>query len=487
MALRINLMALASGTLIFVAPLAHAQTAHQTPIALPPTQNLEQRIRAIMAEVPHGSRYGVMVVDENGRTVISLNPDARFIPASNTKMFTTAAAYTVIPNMSANDTNAGTEILLAREGNKNSLYLVGRGDARMSSAADCETDCLTDLAEAVAARTKSVDDIIGDATAFADDRWAQGMSWNNMMSWPGTAIGALMVDDNEVAIDITPPVNTVGPVTVEHNGYFTIGNRLASEATSDKGINYYRHPERNTALLWGNATKERTMRVGVDDPAHYAAWHFRKLLEERGVKVKGSVGTLYRHPDGLHSPRPPQATKIAALTPPPLSEDIVRINKESQNLHAEMLLRRIGATRNDPSTNGGLAVIDQMLASAGVARTAYDFSDGSGMSTYNRVSPRAMIQFLQWTSKQPWSAQWRNSLPIAGVDGTLESRFKGPLLAGKLRAKTGTLNQSSALSGFFPTAKGKTFTFAFFVNDIPQDKSPRPQMDRVIELIASEN
>ena len=465
---------------------AYSQTS--PPKAPPPlaSTSLDSRVRAILSEIPNGSRYGLVITDEAGRTIISINPDARFVPASNTKMFTTAAAFTALPDINHPDIISGARVAIVQQAKKNNIYLTGLGDARLSSAADCTVNCLASLADAVAARTREVDDIIGDATAFADDRWSQGMSWNNIASWPGTAVAALMVDDNEVPLQITPGDTGSGPVNISHNGYFQITNRLKPAGTANADINYYRAPNSYSMLLWGRAKTKRTIRLGVDDPAHYAAWQLKRLLEERGVKVNGTLRSLYRQADGSGAAGP-QGETLATLTPPPLSEDISRINKESQNLHAEMLLRRIGATQGNPSTKGGLAVIDQMLTKAGVPRNAYDFSDGSGMSTYNRVSPRAMIQFLRWTQTQPWGPQWKKSLAVAGTDGTLENRFKNAPLAGKLMAKTGALNQAAAISGFLPTAKGKTFTFAFYVNDIPQDASPRPQMDRVIELVAAEN
>lgn len=468
-----------------MASAAHAQNNIQKPVQSIAKASLETRIRAILSEVPAGSRSGLVVIDEQGRPIVTINPDARFVPASNTKMFTTAAAFMALPTLNTPDQNSGAKVALVKDGPKNNVILTGNGDARLSSAADCINNCLATLADAIAAKTKNVDNIIGDATAFADDRWSQGMSWNNMMGWPGTAVGALMVDDNEVALTITPDSDT-GGISLTHNGYFTITNRLKMAGTAEADINYYRAPTSQYLLLWGLAKTKRNIRLGIDDPAHYAAWQLMRLLQARGVKVHGSPVSLYRQADG-NRPSITQGETLASLTPPPLIEDLARINKESQNLHAEILLRRIGDTQGNPSTKGGLTVIDQMLTHAGVARTAYDFSDGSGMSTYNRISPRAMTQFLRWTQTQPWAAQWKNTLAVAGKDGTLAYRFKNAPLAGAMVGKTGALNQTAALSGFLPTAKGKTFTFAFFVNDIPQDGSSRSQMDRVIELIAAEN
>ena len=128
-----------------------------------------------------------------------------------------------------------------------------------------------------------------------------------------------------------------------------------------------------------------------------------------------------------------------------------------------------------------------MLDTAGVPRTAWDLSDGSGMSTYNRVAPRGMIKMLRWISAQPWGGAWRASLPIGGVDGTLAKRFKGTVLEGKLFAKTGTINATNALSGYLIAKSGKTLTFSSFANDVPADASATKFIDAALVLVAEAN
>ena len=182
-----------------------------------------------------------------------------------------------------------------------------------------------------------------------------------------------------------------------------------------------------------------------------------------------------------------------------LEEEAAIINKPSQNLHAEVLLRRLGiawATKDifGPrrpqqfgSLEAGLAAERAVLEAAGIPRAGYDFSDGSGMSTYNRVSPRAAVALLRWASGRPWGAAWRASLPVGGTDGTLSRRFKGTALEGKLWAKTGTLNATNALSGYLTAASGREYTFSIFANDVPDGASALAAMDAALVLIAGEN
>jgi serine-type D-Ala-D-Ala carboxypeptidase/endopeptidase (penicillin-binding protein 4) len=252
---------------------------------------------------------------------------------------------------------------------------------------------------------------------------------------------------------------------------------------------------RVTGTIGVDATPD-PLRLGIDDPAHYAAWRFRRLLEARGVKVTGTVSTRHRPLMPADDPavrgaapaaRPPMQPALARLTPPPLAEDVVIINKVSQNLHAELLLRRIGLRRGSGSIADGVAEVRAMLEAAGVPRTAWDLSDGSGMSSYNRVAPRGAARMLRWIADQPWGAAWRASLPIGGVDGTLARRFKGTMLEGKVFAKTGTLNATNALSGYMIAKSGKTLTFSSFANDVPADASATRFVDAALLLVAEAN
>jgi D-alanyl-D-alanine carboxypeptidase/D-alanyl-D-alanine-endopeptidase (penicillin-binding protein 4) len=177
--------------------------------------------------------------------------------------------------------------------------------------------------------------------------------------------------------------------------------------------------------------------------------------------------------------------EIARLTPPPLAEDVRTINKVSQNLHAELLLRRVALKEGSGSVAFGIHAVEAMFAKAGVPRTAWDFSDGSGMSSYNRIAPRGMVTLLRWIAGQPWGAAWRESLPVGGIDGTLARRFKGTALEGKVFAKTGSLNQTNALAGYLIARSGKTLTFAAFANDVPGDVSATAQIDAALLAVAA--
>lgn len=465
----------------------------------PARDMLQSRVEARLAEAGVGPRFGLVVATEDGQELVAIRPEDRFIPASNTKMLTTAAAFAALADLDRPDARGGASVRLDESGRgPPDVILKGHGDARLSSAPDCLSNCLAALADAVAARTRAVRDVVGDASLFPDQRWSPGMSWNNIPTRSGTAIAALSLDDNELAVQVRPGAVGRAPV-VEAPAYYVIDNQAVTVAAGATSLSFDRMPGSMQVRLTGTIAAGddgEVLRLGVDDPAHFAAWRLRSLLEARRVRVTGAVASRYRslrpgddpRKRGIAPPpRPPEPAVLARLTPPPLAADVTLVNKESQNLHAELLLRRVGLVAGTGSIADGVSGVTAMMERAGVPRSGWDLSDGSGMSTYNRLAPRGVVRLLRWIAAQPWGAAWRQTLPVAGVDGTLRRRFRGTALEGKLFAKTGTLNASNALSGYLIAKSGRTLLFSAFANDVPENVAATKSIDAALELIAAEN
>jgi D-alanyl-D-alanine carboxypeptidase/D-alanyl-D-alanine-endopeptidase (penicillin-binding protein 4) len=170
-----------------------------------------------------------------------------------------------------------------------------------------------------------------------------------------------------------------------------------------------------------------------------------------------------------------------------VAQDITVTNKISQNLHAELLLRLLGKVfASEGSFEQGTRVVRQFMVNAGVDDKDFFLYDGSGMSPDDRIAPRAFTTLLAYASRQPWGEGWRASLPVAGVDGTLAGRFKDSPLKGRLWAKTGTLNEVNALSGYLTAASGKTLAFSILVNGHRPDSDAEAQaVDKIAEAIAA--
>ena len=183
----------------------------------------------------------------------------------------------------------------------------------------------------------------------------------------------------------------------------------------------------------------------------------------------------------------PGQTVLASHDSATVGNDVVITNKVSQNLHAELLLHQLAvAFGSDGSTAQGARVIRQFLINSGVDPAEFVFYDGSGMSGHDLVTPRAIAKLLQFATTQPWFATYRASLPIGGVDGSLESRFTKPPLQGHVFGKTGTLGEARALSGYLECASGKTVIFSILAgNHAPGSAADREVMDRIVAAIAA--
>ena len=247
--------------------------------------------------------------------------------------------------------------------------------------------------------------------------------------------------------------------------------------------------------------------MAIEDPAQFTAAAFRQALLLRGIKVSGTAESRHRYPTGTGdfvgeraqplkltptsfttiSGAPEGRRVLGAHVSVPVVEDITMTNKTSQNLHAELLLRLLGKLYGtDGSLEQGTRVVRQFLVNAGVEDGDFFLYDGSGMSPADKVSPRALTRLLAYASHQPWGAEWRQTLPDAGVDGTLDSRFKDSPLKGKMWAKTGTLNEVNTLSGYLTAASGRTLAFSILVNNrYPGSDAEEQAIDRIAEAIAA--
>jgi D-alanyl-D-alanine carboxypeptidase/D-alanyl-D-alanine-endopeptidase (penicillin-binding protein 4) len=256
--------------------------------------------------------------------------------------------------------------------------------------------------------------------------------------------------------------------------------------------------------------------LAIADPAEYAAMALRAMLEQRGIIVTGTARAAHRMPSDangyrgeLLAPDPCAAATVAggkctvdcavvapvrsgvmlaSHTSAALNEDVVLTNKVSQNLHAELLLHHLGsfASCGGGSIVDGARLVRANLLHAGLDPDDFLFFDGSGLSDHDLVAPRAAVKFLAYVAQQPWFAQWKASLPDAGEDGTLSGRFPDPPVKDHVFAKTGTLGESRALSGYLDAASGRTVIFSILVDDhTPATSADRVTMDKIVAAIAA--
>jgi serine-type D-Ala-D-Ala carboxypeptidase/endopeptidase (penicillin-binding protein 4) len=462
------------------------------------------RVEAALNEV-HAQKiyWGVVVADqETGAILYELNADHFFTPASNAKIFTTALALASLPPSFRFRTTLESQGMLGADGRlAGDLRFVGRGDPDLSNrkfpyAGKVEHDGATEkvlaemIDEAVAKGLKEVDgDIVADDSYFPYDPYPAGWSVGDLFFTFGAPVGAIAFNDNSISIDVLPGAAAGSPAVVTVSPGYALnafGQEITTGAADVKpDFAVVRRPGTDFLLLrglipLGHASVK--LDLAMLDPAEMAARTIEQLLEARGVRVTGTIRVRHAPPPdtsdaGDLPPAPDAALTINSATPTVLAEHLspaliegVRVtNKVSHNLHAELLLRTVARERTGVgSTGAGLKFEQDFLKDIGVAEGDVVLGDGSGLAGTDLVTPRAVIQVLRYAAQQPWGSDFISTLPIAGLDGTLETRMTGTKAEGLIHAKTGALEHVRAMSGYATTPHGEHLVFAIFGNNSTQ-------------------
>lgn len=444
--------------------------------------------------------WGILVVDrDTGKTLYELNADRFFAPASNAKLFVTSLALATLGPNYRYRTTLESQGTLAGDGHlAGDLILVGRGDPDLSNRKfpfrqDAQRDGATekvlgDLADAAVAKgLKEVDgDIVADDSYYPYAPYPEGWVTGDLFFSFGAPVSAIDYNDNTIDVEVVPGGRAGDPAGLAVQPAAARGgfdSQVTTSATGSKpDLAVVRQPGPNVILLRGTVpagSPGTDLQLAMMRPAETAGESLKEVLEERGVVVRGTVRVLHAPPpvvDAAGEPGPPEArrdegnrTVLGEHISGPLLQSIQLTNKISQNLHAEMFLREVGrAEYGTGSTAAGLYVERNFLHSIGIADGDVVLADGSGLSPEDLVTPRAVARLLLYDKSQPWGADFLSTLPIAGVDGTLESRFNTGPATGLIHAKTGSIANVRAIAGYATTLRGESLIFCIFVNDNPQ-------------------
>jgi D-alanyl-D-alanine carboxypeptidase/D-alanyl-D-alanine-endopeptidase (penicillin-binding protein 4) len=428
------------------------------------------------------SRVGVFVQtnESNPTTLANLDGDRYFIPASNIKLFTTAITLKILGAdyrfttrlMSQNLPNAKGEL-------ESGLWLVADGDPSFSSATGLKS-LVTQLTN------KGVKRINGGLWTLTSHRGAEisgSWEWQDLQEYYAAIASPFTIDENALNWSIQP--SEVGKPAIFKwedpllaKDWRVENQSVTVPANSQHTLQVLRPYGQKLLIISGQVPEKSEIELGgvaIPNPEAHFLDLLRQELTAQGIVISTNTST-----------RVIPVHDLAIAYSPPLSQLVTTTNKDSNNLYAELLLRSLGSpidaiTPNDRAA-AGMITINKYLQAKNISMSSVSLADGSGLSRRNIATPRAIVQLLQSVaSDRSINHDFRKSLPIAGVDGTLTNRFKNTAAQGLLQAKTGTLTGAIALSGY---VKPKNYSEVVFSIVINNSILPTRELQQYIDAIA---
>lgn len=473
--------------------------------------DLQSRIRSRLfsPELRRG-QVGVKIVSMNtGKLVFEQNSEKYFMPASNMKNFTVAAAIEKLTPQFRFVTSVYAPAMPDSSGTvKGSLRIFGRGDVSISTrfAEGNYYKGLDELADKIAAAgVKRVEgDLIADETHFVGNPVPGEWEWDDLQWEYGAEISALPINDNAIDLTVKPGMSgyPCAVTMLPFNPVVRIVNQcLTSAAGTLRTLKIEKKVDRNIieisgALPVGNAGFRGS--VTVSRPAELFVALLKERLAAKGIVVTGRTQAVNVK---LPGPVAPVFVEIAKYESLPLSVIAAQTMKPSQNMYTETLLWTLGeqaragmaipgggtpSASTATSADLGISAVKRFLSEIGIAPDGIIQHDGSGLSRHNLITPAAVVQLYTYMGRQSrFSQAWRDSLTIGGVDGTLRRRFSGTRASGNVRGKTGTIDQVSALSGYVRTAAGEELAFSIVVNGVNEPGMRTSVIDDIVVYLAN--
>ncbi|MEW6684917.1 MAG: D-alanyl-D-alanine carboxypeptidase/D-alanyl-D-alanine-endopeptidase [Candidatus Edwardsbacteria bacterium] len=487
-------------------PLAKSRPKRQRsipPLTLQITGHLQHDIDHLLEHLLFKETiWGIAILCLDDTSLIyTRNPDRAFVPASNVKLFTTAIALAKLGPAYQYQTKIFQMGTVDSFGwLKGSLIIKGGGDPTFDDPSPLES-----WADSLVQKGISCiqGDIIGDACALLN-----GVN----PPWPDkekkkivSQISSLSFANNEIKITLTPGEKLGAPLLVKiqpERDYFIVNQTKTVKtrygycrisARSGKRFSRKRRVSLNEAIslaihgdtiyvkgTLGKNRQSRTFRLSAPDPGKHFAGVLKRILEKKGILISGKalgIGEAMFSKSQKINPQP-----LFVWHSLPLQELVKVVNKRSDNIYAEYLFNTLGAEiTQEASHQGGMGVQQEFLLETNLGECR--LVDGSGLSKENEVTPRQIVNLLQYIYQQPYAETFYNSLPIAGIDGTLGQRMQNEEVRGRVYAKTGTLNGVSALSGYLRAKNGKTYAFAIIGNHIKRKKLAEKVEDYICQLL----
>jgi D-alanyl-D-alanine carboxypeptidase/D-alanyl-D-alanine-endopeptidase (penicillin-binding protein 4) len=434
--------------------------------------------------------HGILIQSLADQSVFyEVNADQVFLPASNNKLLTAGAALGLLGKEFVYRTRLYRTGPISRSGIlTGNLILRGDGDPLLMP------DDLKRLAKrARLAGIRLVKGSVGyDDSRFDPQRLGEGWSWDDEPFYYSAQVSALNLNENVVSVQPWPGKRPGDPVRVAVGpipDYITLINRARTGAPKTRGsLVITRERGKNVVILEGSlpidadAKSNAPVGVTIENPGRYAATALKYYLQKEGIRVSRSEILAIRA-------RPRADALVAEHISAPMPELLRRLNKPSDNLVAECLLKTVGTTsthtEEPASTARGAKAATEWFLRIGLDTDRVRLADGSGLSRQNFVSPRNLVRLLTYFHTDQHGQIFRDSLPIAGADGTLRRRMKGTAAEKNCLAKTGTLSNMSSLSGYVTTKDGEPLVFSILMNNyLTSGVVARAAQDKIVTLLA---
>ena len=453
------------------------------PIVSPrdPVKQLRNDINAILSDtlfIPVHASIKVVSLD-SGNVLYEHESNALMNPASNIKLVTSGAALSVLDTGYQFKTSVFVDTNTTEGDIAQNIYLKGFGDPDLASS---DLDSL-----AVAVHRSGINtiarNIIVDDSFFDDNYWGDGWAWDDESDPDAPYIDALSVNKNCIRVIVTTDSDHSSVSLEPNTDFVTVVNQATIVLDSIRmplKIRRLSFNNTNTIIVQGDIFRYSriTQDIALRRPAFYTGALFKESLRRASIFVWGDI---------VSGVVPNDIQEIAQHVQP-IGSMLCTMNKQSDNLSAENTLKVIGALHNTipGSAKNGVFIEKIFLSGLGMDTMKFSIVDGSGVSRYNLLSADQLVQFLTAMKKQPrMFPMFYNSLPIAGVDGTLAHRMMYSPAAGNLHAKTGTLNGASCLSGYVQTRDGEMLAFSMMMqNFITATSEYRQAQDRIGSLLA---
>lgn len=411
-----------------------------------------------------GVRWGILVqtldAPANRKTLIARNATTLFAPASNNKLFTTAAALKALGAQYRFRTVVYGDHTAS---NLTSLRIIGQGDPSLTTAQ------LTVLAQQLRQKgIQQVEQLVGDDTYFRGMAINPNWDAEDSLQGYGAPVNSLMLNQNGIGLRLIPqqvgqPLQVQWDDPTDASNWRISNQSVTVSASGSEYVDAVRVANRPLIRVSGQlrfGSEAEPIAVSIPNPGNYLIDKFRAVLADANITIQRATVVKM-------TPAPPGLVELAAVESAPLAQLLIETNRESNNTYAEALLKTLGAKQfadSQNATSSGIAAVKATLSPLGTNPAGYSMVDGSGLASRDRAAPEALVQTLQAMAQPPDAQVFRGSLAVAGVNGTLKNRFRNTVAQGRLQGKTGTISGVVALSGYLTPPNYPDVAFSILTN-----------------------